>query len=68
MQKFYFTFGFGQVHEGGFHIIEADHYMQARKKMHERFGSKWAFQYPEDDWFNKDGISQQEKYGLHEVI
>jgi len=64
--KYYFTFGFGQPHENGFYIIRATDYGSARSEMFRLFGDKWAFQYSETEWF-KGGISQQEKYGLHEV-
>ena len=65
--KYYFTFGFGQLHENGFHVIEADSSNAAREIMVSRFGTKWSMQYSEKEWF-KSGKSQQEEYGLHEVI
>ncbi len=67
MTKHYFTFGFGQVHENGFHVIMAEDKGKARKKMFEKFGNKWAFQYDEKSWFNKDGVSQQEEFGLRQI-
>lgn len=66
--NYYFTFGFGQKHANGFHVIRAESYEKAREKMHERFGAKWAFQYTEDQWFNEEGVSQQEQFNLHEVV
>lgn len=48
-QWWYFTFGCGQKH--------ARHYVkifgtfdEARKKMFERYGAEWAFQYSEEEW------------------
>ena len=67
MKTYYFTFGFGQVHENGFHKIEAKDYASARKEMVDKFGLKWAFQYEENQWFDENGLSQEEKYNLHEV-
>jgi len=67
MPKFYFTFGFGQLHENGFHIIEAKDYGTAREKMVERFGLKWAFQYTEEQWTISNGKTQQEEYNLKEI-
>ena len=64
--KHYFTFGFGQPHENGFHVIEADNFIKAREEMVRKFGIKWSMQYSEKEWF-RTGKSQQEKYGLHEV-
>jgi hypothetical protein len=65
--RYYFTFGFGQKHADGFHVIEAITYKEARARMFDRFGKEWSMQYAEDEWFDEEGISQQEKYGLHEV-
>jgi len=65
--KFYFTFGFGQVHENGYHVIEAPDRGKAREIMFSKFGTKWAFQYNEDQWFLKNGNTQAEEYNLHEV-
>ncbi len=61
MKKYYFTFGFGQKHEGGYHVIEAENSLTARAIMHERFGIKWASQY---DSAEKAGV---ERWKLHEV-
>ena len=35
--------------------------------MVELFGDKWAFQYSEDDWVDKNGISQVEKYNYKRI-
>ena len=67
MEKYYFTFGFSHKQANGFYVIKAKNSEQARKKMFEKFGVKWAFQYDKDTWFDKDGVSQQEKWDLFEV-
>lgn len=50
MKKFYFTFGSGQEHEGCYHVIEAENWGEAREFMVNKFGTKWAFQYTEEEW------------------
>ncbi len=67
MVKNYFVFGYGQQHEGRFHVIEAETAVQARQQMFERFGAKWSAQYSEAEWYNEDGISQEEEYNLREI-
>ena len=67
LQTFYFTFGFGQPFENCFVKIEAPDWETARKEMIRRHGLVWAFQYRDDTWFNKDGVSQQVEYNLREV-
>jgi hypothetical protein len=64
-QEYYFTWGFGQGHDNCFIKIYGT-YDSARAEMARRFGTKWAFQYGESGWF-KDGISQQQRYGLTEI-
>lgn len=51
-KKWYFTFGCGteDPHRNCYTVIEAESYESARNEMFNRFGSKWAFQYSEDDW------------------
>ncbi|MEK0345205.1 MAG: hypothetical protein QQN64_08195 [Nitrosopumilus sp.] len=50
MAKFYFTFGFGQPHEGGYHVIEAEDSGEARWRMFERFQLNFhAEHHPVDD-------------------
>ena len=66
MSKWYFTFGFGQPHQNGFHVIESDSFGDAREQMMDKFGTVWAFQYDEKQWI-VDGVTQQEKFNLHEV-
>ncbi len=61
MSKFYFTFGCGQPHENCYHVIEAEDSDAARKKMFERFGSKWSMQY---DSAEATGV---DKYNLQEI-
>ena len=64
--RFYFTFGFGQPHENGFHVIESKTYDEAREEMFKKFGNNWSMQYSEKEWF-AHGKSQEELYKLHEV-
>ena len=45
MRKWYFTFGFGQLHEKCYHVIKAENSTEARAKMFERFSDKWSMQY-----------------------
>lgn len=44
-----FTFRCGQQHEGMYVKIYGT-FKSARRKMFERYGSKWAFQYNEKEW------------------
>jgi hypothetical protein len=64
-QNWYFTFGFGQRHNGKFVKIfgTCD---STRKKMFEQFGDKWSFQYPPKRWV-VDGVSQEEKWKYKEL-
>jgi hypothetical protein len=48
-QNWIFTFGVGQTHAHQFVKIYGTH-SEAREKMFEIFGDKWAFQYSEKEW------------------
>lgn len=48
-QYWIFTFGVGQEHGGKYVRIKGT-YGEARKKMCDKYGNKWAFQYPEEEW------------------
>lgn len=61
MKKYYFTFGCGQPHENGYHVVTAQDREQARAEMFRRFGEKWSFQY------GSAGDAGVDKYRLHEV-
>lgn len=61
LKKYYFTFGFGQKHENGYTMIEAETYGEARDKMFEMFGSVWAFQY------DSSAAAGVEEFNLHYV-
>lgn len=50
-QCWIFTFGVGQEHEGFYVKIYGTH-DEARKKMIEKYGTKWAFQYSEGQWLH----------------
>lgn len=43
------TFGSGQIHAGYYVKIKGT-YIEARQKMFERYGNKWAFQYSWEEW------------------
>jgi hypothetical protein len=61
MSQHYFTFGFGQQHENGYHVVEADSDEEARRIMCTRFGNEWAFQYSSREAAGVD------MFGLYEV-
>lgn len=48
-EKWIFTFGSGQLHEGHYVAIEGS-FSEARTKMVDMFGDNWGFQYSEDEW------------------
>ena len=49
-QDYYiFTFGYSQPHEGRYVKIFGN-YESARKKMVDKYGDKWAFQYSATEW------------------
>ena len=62
MERYFFTFGFGSEDKDKYFVIDAIDYIEARRIMFERFGTKWAFQYSEQEF---DG--QAEKYDLTEL-
>jgi len=59
--KFYFTFGFGQLHENKYHVIEAENAGKAREEMFEKFGRKWSMMY------NSAEEAGVERFGLKEL-
>jgi len=65
-QTWWFTFGFAHAHPNGYVVVEDATGDEARELMTHVYGREWGFQYDAHDWF-RDGISQEEKYGLHEV-
>ncbi len=60
-ELWYFTFGNGSILRNNFVVVPGT-YDEARTKIAERYGNKWAFQYSQ-----KDFEGQPEKYGLTEV-
>lgn len=56
-----FTFGFGQKYEGKYVKFSGD-FSEARRKMVEKYGLEWAFQYSEKDW--NSYIEKAKKEGL----
>jgi hypothetical protein len=51
MEKFIFTFGIGTPLGKRYQPILANNYEEARSKMFAIYGSNWAGQYTEDEWF-----------------
>lgn len=49
MEEWIFTFGVGHEHRGHFIRIKGT-YEEARAKMCEIFGMRWAFQYSAEEW------------------
>lgn len=47
--KWIFTFGSGQPNEGKYVVFHGT-FGEARQKMFDLFGSRWAFQYSEEEW------------------
>jgi len=68
MNNYYGTFGIGQKNENCFAKIQANSKEEARTKMFQCFGTTWAFMYDEAQWYNEEGISQDEEYGLNEIL
>lgn len=46
---YYFTFGYGQEHQGHY-VRFFGTFWEAREKMFEEYGDDWAFQYSEEQW------------------
>ncbi len=61
MEKWYFTFGLGQVNKKKFVCIEGD-CEGTRAEMFRRFGSEWCMQYSEADF-----KGQAERWGYTEL-
>lgn len=58
-QWWIFTFGYGQQYEGMYVKIYGT-FDSARRKMFERYGDEWAFQYSEKEW--KDWEDRRPEY------
>lgn len=60
MEKWIFTFGYGQRHAGHYVVIEGT-YDSARAEMFKRYGPEWAFQYSVEQWENykKKGLATE---------
>jgi len=61
-----FTFGFGQEHEGKCVKIKGT-YGEARAKMVDKYGIRFAFQHPEEEW-EKDWNDPKRPYQLEDII
>lgn len=60
-QNWYFTFGYGHAYPDGYVKIHGT-FAEAREKMFERFGPKWAFQYDEEAF-----MPQIERWNMYDV-
>lgn len=58
-ENWIFTFGCGQVNKGHFVRIHGT-FSEARRKMYEKYGDKWSFQYSEKEW--EDWCKNAPKY------
>lgn len=47
--RWVFTFGCGQPNAGHYVVIEGE-FLEARRKMMERYGREWSMQYSEKEW------------------
>ena len=66
MKKFYFTFGIVQsLLATRFVEIEAENYETAREIMLESFGTKWCWQYTEEEWTEKNIAAQYDLQKLN---
>ena len=48
-EEWVFTFGYDQPNQGHY-VIFSGTYGEARQKMCNKFGNKWAFQYSKKEW------------------
>ena len=62
MVVYYFTFGYGTRNRNNFVRIEGEDYADCRNKMVAVHGTKWAMQYPADEF-----LPQIERYHLIEI-
>lgn len=61
IQPWFFTFGYGQVHQNQYVCIRGT-FASAREEMFRRYGDKWAFQYDLDTF-----RMQPSMYGIRPV-
>ena len=59
VEWWYFTFGYGQEHEGHYVRIKGT-FSEARRKMLDKYGQAWGFQYSEKQW--KDWVKKCPPY------
>lgn len=50
MSKYYFTFLMNDSPRRMCYHVEEGTYVEARKKMVDKYGTNWAFQYSEKEW------------------
>lgn len=68
IKKFIFTFGCGQENAGYYQEIYAKNSDEAREKMFEMYGDKWAFQYTEEDWERNKERAVQNHYPIERKL
>ena len=66
--RWYFTFMQKQTKLKDKYVVFDGPYTEARRQMTENFGDKWGFQYSEEEWLEKDGRTQAERFGLTEIV
>lgn len=67
LKNYYFTFMLSQATAKNYVKIRAYDPGQARDIMFGYFGSQWAFQYDQFNWYTENGFTQADKYGLTEL-
>lgn len=53
-ETFYFTFGYGHIHQGYYQPIKAKNMPNAYNTMNDIYGTDWAFNYTQEDWNTMD--------------
>ena len=66
-QWWVFIFGSGQEHEGKF-VRAFGEYSQARQKMCDKYGRKWAFQYSELEWEEWERRARLQGYPVETLL
>ena len=66
MERWFFTFGYGQEHEGHYVIVHGINFSDARKIMISKYGTRWCGQYSEEQWNSPNNLCS--KYRLLEEV
>lgn len=67
LQNYYFTFGYGHLLAGHYIMLRGT-YEKTRAAIIEQFGTKWSMQYTREEWYDKNDISQEERWGYKQII